>query len=152
MFLDILQILAICSNRLSSAAFSSLSPSGKKETAMLWSGYPEPGSTALIVQILLHFLKKQIPYPCLQNILDQFDDILIWGHYMDRVKTQTAESKALTREMRRLFSKLPDALLQNDEAVFTRIFSSIFIMLYQDSREQLLHGMPCTERFPAALL
>ena len=152
MFLDILQILAICSNRLSSAAFSSLSPSGKKEKAMLWSGYPEPGSTALIVQILLHFLKKQIPYPCLQNILDQFDDILIWGHYMDRVKTQTAESKALTREMRRLFSKLPDALLQNDEAVFTRIFSSIFIMLYQDSREQLLHGMPCTERFPAALL
>lgn len=59
MFLDILQILAICSNRLSSAAFSSLSPSGKKEKAMLWSGYPEPGSTALIVQILLHFLKNR---------------------------------------------------------------------------------------------
>lgn len=71
---------------------------------------------------------------------------------MDRVKTQTAESKAFTREMQCLFSKLPDALLQNDEAVFTRIFSSIFIMLYQDSREQLLHGMPCPERFPAALL
>lgn len=152
MFLDILQILAICSNRLSSAAFSSLSPSGKKETAKLWSGYPEPGSTALIVQILLHFLKKQIPYPCLQNILDQFDDILIWGHYMDRVKTQTAESKALTQEMQHLFSKLPDALLQNDEAAFTRIFSSIFSMLYQDSREQLLRGMPCPERFPAVLL
>lgn len=151
LFLDVLQILSVCADSLSSAAFSALSRPQKDETARLWAGYRDTCSTAQIVQILLHFLQKNMPSKCLRSILEQFDNILIWGHYMDRMNTCDITSRHQDSEIRRCFAKLQTALCEDKEEDFTRPFSSIFAMVYQIPRSQLLQRVPWPERLPAPI-
>ena len=151
LFLDVLQILSVCADSLSSAAFSALSRPEKEETARLWAGYQNTASTAQIVQILLHFLQENMPSKCLRSILEQFDNILIWGHYMDRMHACNAITRHLDSEIRRGFSQLQTALSEDKEDEFTRPFSSIFALVYQSPRSQLLPCVPWPERLPAPL-
>lgn len=149
-FLDVLQILAICAVPLSSAAFSSLRPEEKRETGRQWQKYGKSSITIHIVQILLSFLKRNIPWKCLKNILGQFDDILIWGHYLNRMP-QDNKAFFLDDQIRKFFASLHNALLHDDEKTFVSCFHSLFSVAYHIPRMQLLHLMPDPDGFPASL-
>ena len=70
---------------------------------------PRPGS-ARIVQLLLDFLQRFTPCRCLRTILEQFDDLLIWGHYLNRLDWDADKAAAREAECRGYFEQLRGAL------------------------------------------
>ena len=72
-----------------------------------------------------------MPQKCLENILEQFDDALIWGHYLDRPYILVEECAALAQEGFEQFALSCQSLRKGDResaaASVQRTFRAIFL-------------------------
>lgn len=131
LFLNVMQILAVCSRNLSSAAFSLLDDSQLADTASEWESSPLRHRSSGIIHIITSFLKAHMPLKCLENILEQFDDALIWGHYLDRPYVIVDECVTLAQEGFEQFdlslSFLRNGDRENAAISVQRTFRAIFL-------------------------
>lgn len=149
LYLDVMQILSVCTNRLSHAAAATLDARQAEALAAMWRDSVERRTTH-IVQMLLEFLRRHAPYHCLRTIVRQFDDILIWGHYLNRLAPAPEEQKALTQQITQAFSSLCDALQQNDLHRFSACFQAVFQAVYHHSRNRLRRHPTLAAQLPAS--
>lgn len=131
LFLNVLQILGVCSKKLSFAAFSPLDDSALADLAAEWESSPLSRTSSGIIQILTAFLKAHMPVKCLENILIQFDDTLIWGHYLDRPYVIDKQCAVLMQEGFEQFELACNSLRKSDRenasAYIQRAFRAIFL-------------------------
>lgn len=151
LFLDVLQILAVCAKRLVYATVTAMEEEDIITITKTWEQYPAALSPAYISHILLDFLKCYIPYQCLKNILRQFDDLLIWGYYFERLEKDATQCNALRLEIQQHFSTMITTLRCRDYENFSSLFQSIFKASYHSSRNQLLIDIKYPELLPSAL-
>lgn len=146
---DAMQILAVCAGRLAFAAATCLPHDAARSAAQAWEPIPRPGS-ARIVQLLLDFLQRFTPCRCLRTILEQFDDLLIWGHYLNRLDWDADKAAAQEAECRGYFEQLRGALARGDAERFSAGVQDVFRAAYDMALTQASRCVPAG-RLPTAL-
>ena len=146
---DAMQILAVCAGRLAFAAATCLPHDAARSAAQAWEPTPRPGS-ARIVQLLLDFLQRFTPCRCLRTILEQFDDLLIWGHYLNRLDWDADKAAAREAECRGYFEQLRGALARGDAERFSAGVQDVFRAAYDMALTQASRCVPAG-RLPTAL-
>ncbi|MDO4274233.1 MAG: GntR family transcriptional regulator [Eubacteriales bacterium] len=151
LFLNVMQILAVCSKNLSFAAFSLLDDRELAATASEWELSPLRQRSSGIIHIITAFLKAHMPSKCLENILEQFDDALIWGHYLDRPFVIIEECVDLAQEgfeqFRLACSSLRKGNRKSAAAAVQRTFRAIFL----DARLYTLICFKNPDKVPAEI-
>lgn len=150
LYLYVLQILAVCTERLSYAAAATLDARQADALVESW-GDPRNRHSVRIVQNLLEFLQSHAPFRCLRTIIQQFDDILIWGHYLNRLEPCDDEREKLEQTIQQSFLSLCDALKQNELHRFAACFQAIFQATYRHCRNQLQGYSPFAAQLPAEI-
>lgn len=134
LFLNVLQILAVCSQKLCFAAFSPLDNSALADLAAEWEASPLSRTSSGIIHILTSFLKAHMPVKCLENILTQFDDALIWGHYLDRPYVIDEQCAVLAQEGFEQFELARKSLRKSDRENASVSIQRTFRAIYLDAR------------------
>ena len=134
LFLNVLQILAVCSQKLSFAAFLPLDDSALADLAAEWETSPLSRTSSGIIHILTSFLKAHMPVKCLENILTQFDDALIWGHYLDRPYVIDEQCAVLAQEGFEQFELARESLRISDRENASFSIQRTFRAIYLDAR------------------
>ncbi|PNV63474.1 hypothetical protein C0033_02070 [Clostridium sp. chh4-2] len=151
LFLNVLQILAVCSGKLSFAAFSLLEDSELGDTASEWESSPLRQRSSGIIHIITAFLKAHMPLKCLENILEQFDDALIWGHYLDRPYVIDEQCVVLAQEGFEQFALACESLRRCDRKKAASSVQQTFRAIYLDARLYSLICYKNLEKVPSEL-
>lgn len=151
LFLNVLQILAVCTGKLSLAAFSLLDNSQLADTAAEWELSPLRQRSSGIIHIITAFLKAHMPLKCLENILEQFDDALIWGHYLDRPYVIIEECVALAQEGFEEFALACSSLRKGDRESAALCVQRTFRAIFLDARLYTLICFKNPDKVPAEI-
>ena len=151
LFLNVLQILAVCTGKLSFAAFSLLDDSQLADTASEWESSPLRQRSSGIIHIITAFLKAHMPQKCLENILEQFDDALIWGHYLDRPYILVEECAALAQEGFEQFALSCQSLRKGDREGAAASVQRTFRAIFLDARLYTLICFKNPDKVPAEI-
>ena len=151
LFLNVLQILAVCTEKLSLAAFSLLDDSQLADTASEWELSPLRQRSSGIIHIITAFLKAHMPQKCLENILEQFDDALIWGHYLDRPYVIIDECAALAQEGFEYFALACSSLRKGDRKSAATSVQQTFQAIFLDARLYTLICFKNPDKVPAEI-
>lgn len=152
LFLNVLQILAVCTRKLSFASFSLMDDSQLADTASEWESSPLRQRSSGIIHIITVFLKAHMPRKCLENILEQFDDALIWGHYLDRPYVIIEECAALAQEGFEQFSLACRSLRNGDRESAAAAVQHTFRAIFLDARLYTLICFKNPDKVPAGIL
>lgn len=150
-FLNVLQILAVCSQKLSFAAFSLLDDSELEAVASQWALSLLRQRSSGIIHIITTFLKAHMPLKCLENILEQFDDALIWGHYLDRPYVIDAQCVELAQEGFEQFARACRSLEKGDRNSAAAAVQGTFRAIFLDARLYTLLCIDRVDRVPSKL-
>ncbi len=145
LFLDALQILAVCAKPLTLAVFSAQTAPPPPPPAK------PPASLSRIVPLLLDLLRRQAPHDCLRNVMEQFDELLIWGHYLRRIGQPGAQFQAAEREAARQYALLCAAWREQDAAACADAMQAVLRLAYLVAREHVCSCASAPERLPLAL-
>lgn len=151
LFLDALQILAIGAKRLTLAAFSALDAPGRAAVLAAWQREPQPLCLSRIVPLLLELLRRRTPHDCLKNVMEQFDELLIWGHYLRRLGYSREGLQGPEQEAARQFALLCAAWRREDAAACADAAQAILRTAYFVARKHVRSCTPTPDRLPAAL-
>lgn len=147
LFLDALQILAVCSENLALGILSAMDKKTARASAEAWNRL-EFHTSGVIVRTILTFFKDHTPHRCLCELLDQMDYLLIWGHYLERNRPTILSIDGRVAE---LFPPLCAALEQKEAKAFAGYVGDIFQMAYETTRELTISYGISEDRLPAAL-
>lgn len=151
LFLNVLQILAVCTRKLSAAAFSMLDDSQLADTASEWELSPLRQRSSGIIHIITAFLKAHMPFKCLENILEQFDDALIWGHYLDRPYVIIEECVSLAQEGFEQFAFACESLRKGDRESAAASIQRTFWAIFLDARLYTLICFKNADKVPSEI-
>lgn len=151
LFLDALQILALCAEPLARAAYGAMNRAQKQALCAAWAREAQAVSGTRTVMLLVDFLQRYVPQDCLKRILSQFDDLLIWGHYLTRIGEIFDEFYALDAEIITQFQVLCRTWRSGDESACAQIIASIFKKMFYIAREYLGRSGTFSLALPAAL-
>lgn len=147
LFMDAMQILAICSENLARSFLTGMD-GGAAAKAARDLDRPGINGFGIVIRTLLEFFKENTPYRSLYNLFEQLDHHLIWGHYMER---NTSPIKAANDMAAELFVSLRSALAEKDVDRFSRCARRIFYHAYGLSRQMMIDYGTAVDLLPAAL-
>lgn len=152
LFLCVLQILAVCAEPLFLASVSGPNGSEANLTIKKWRLHPDMQPAYHIVHRLLDFLKLHAPYNCLQSILSQFDNILIWGHYLARPEFDKPRALEFEQVIPCRFAAFLASWENGCPAEAAQRFGDIFKAAYCLCRAQILPSVRSAGRLPSAVI
>lgn len=151
LFLDALQILALCAEPMARAACGAMPRAQKQALSAAWAREADTASGTRVILLLLDFLERYVPQDCLKCILSQFDNLLIWGHYLTRVGEISEEFLVLEAEIRAQFQSLCVTWQSGDDPACARMIALIFHKMFYIAREHLARCETVSLPLPAPL-
>lgn len=147
LFLDALQILAVCSRNLAHIVLSGMEEVACREAVKLWDRV-NPQNTGEVVRTLLNIFKNNAPCSTLKSFFEQLDYLLIWGHYMER---DWAPAVYVDDKTAQYIDVLRLALAKRDIEAFAEAVHAIYALSFSAARQQMLFYGAAPEKLPASL-
>lgn len=149
LFLDALQILAICAGVYSRLSIQKLTAEAAAELAEAWRTVLEDAVPSRMVAAALRFLKSHAATPYLADLFVRLETPLIWGHYLERLPQKSRNEKS--QSIMEYFKGITAALETRDGDAFAKACALLFGDAFAAARALILmYGAP-PARLPVAL-